>query len=123
MENSEDRAIQEQRCLQDSRENQGEKYWRKAVTVTSDRPPTRLADVYASWALTRWQPLLSGRPGAYKGQIFLPAIQRVQQGSRANPQRNAHQVNLAHRNGFRSRNLQPAKSRYWDSDFASVILR
>ena len=28
----------------------GEKYWRRAVTVTSDRPPTRLADVYARWA-------------------------------------------------------------------------
>ena len=28
----------------------GKKYYRKAVTVTSDRPPTRLADVYASWA-------------------------------------------------------------------------
>ena len=28
----------------------GEKYYRKAVTVTSDRPPTRLADVYGSWA-------------------------------------------------------------------------
>ena len=28
----------------------GKKYYRKAVTVTSDRPPTRLADVYARWA-------------------------------------------------------------------------
>jgi hypothetical protein len=28
----------------------GKKYWRRAVTVTSDRPPTRLADVYARWA-------------------------------------------------------------------------
>ena len=28
----------------------GKKYWRTSVTVTSDKPPTRLADVYARWA-------------------------------------------------------------------------
>ena len=28
----------------------GKKYWRKSVPVTSDKPPTRLADVYARWA-------------------------------------------------------------------------
>ena len=48
----------------------GEKYWRKAVTVTSDRPPTRLADVYASWATSDHNPSLVAALGPTRAKYF-----------------------------------------------------
>ena len=48
----------------------GEKYWRKAVTVTSDRPPTRLADVYASWATSDSNPSLVAALGPTRAKYF-----------------------------------------------------
>ena len=48
----------------------GEKYYRKAVTVTSDRPPTRLADVYASWATSGTNPSLVAALGPTRAQYF-----------------------------------------------------
>ena len=67
----------------------GKMYYRRKTTVTSDRPPTRLADVYASWA-TSDHNASGGRPGPNTGAVFLSAVQRVQQGSRADPQFDAH---------------------------------
>ena len=53
----------------------GKKYYRKAVmaNVTSDRPPTRLADIYASWATSDHNPSLVA--ALDKGAVFLPAVQ------------------------------------------------
>ena len=48
----------------------GEKYYRKAVTVTSDRPPTRLADVYASWATSDHNASLVAAMGPTRARYF-----------------------------------------------------
>ena len=48
----------------------GEKYYRKAVTITSDRPPTRLADVYGSWATSDSNPSLVAALGPARARYF-----------------------------------------------------
>ena len=48
----------------------GKKYYRKAVTVTSDRPPTRLADVYGSWATSETNPSLVAALGPTRAKYF-----------------------------------------------------
>jgi hypothetical protein len=48
----------------------GEKYYRKAVTITSDRPPTRLADVYGSWATSESNPSLVAALGPTRAKYF-----------------------------------------------------
>jgi hypothetical protein len=48
----------------------GEKYYRKAVTITSDRPPTRLADVYGSWATSETNPSLVAALGPTRAKYF-----------------------------------------------------
>ena len=68
----------------------GKKYYRQTITVTSDKPPTTLADVYARWATSPKNRKPGGGFRANTCQIFLPSIQRVQQGSRSNPPGDAH---------------------------------
>ena len=65
----------------------GKKYWRKSVTVTSDKPPTRLADVYARWA-TDSNASLEAAWGHPCG-VLQEAVQRIQPRPRANPERDA----------------------------------
>ena len=48
----------------------GEKYYRKAVTISSDRPPTRLADVYGSWATSESNPSLVAALGPTRAKYF-----------------------------------------------------
>jgi hypothetical protein len=48
----------------------GKQYWRKAVTVTADRPPTALADVYASWATSPTNPSLVAAMGPTRARHF-----------------------------------------------------
>ena len=48
----------------------GKEYYRKAVTVTSDRPPTRLADVYASWATSDHNASLVAAMGPTRARYF-----------------------------------------------------
>ena len=48
----------------------GKKYYRRAITVTSDRPPTRLADVYASWATSDTNPSLVAALGPTRARYF-----------------------------------------------------
>ena len=48
----------------------GEKYYRKAVTITSDRPPTRLADVYGSWATSENNASLVAALGPTRAKYF-----------------------------------------------------
>lgn len=48
----------------------GQKYYRKAVTVTSDRPPTRLADVYARWATSETNASLVAAMGPARAKFF-----------------------------------------------------
>ena len=48
----------------------GEMYYRKAVTVTSDRPPLRLADVYADWCTSDHNPSLVAALGPTRAKYF-----------------------------------------------------
>ena len=48
----------------------GKRYYRKAVTVTSDRPPTRLSDVYASWATSPTNASLVAAMGPARAKYF-----------------------------------------------------
>jgi SPP1 gp7 family putative phage head morphogenesis protein len=54
----------------------GKKYWRKAVAVTSDKPPTRLSDVYARWA-TSSNSSLEAAMGPTRARWFKAQYQKM----------------------------------------------